>query len=193
MKICVFGAASSAIDNDFKVKVKELGKVMAQRGHSLVFGGGANGLMGAVADGVHAAGGYILGVIPKFFEDENVEEVFPHCNELIEPDTMRQRKQIMEDNADAFIIVPGGIGTFEEFFEILTLKQLCRHEKPIAVYNLQGYYDDIQTVMHQAVKKGFVREDCLALYEVTDDLEELLSYVENPEKVHKTVTPLKDG
>ena len=193
MKICVFGAASSAIDNDFKIKVEELGKVMAQRGHSLVFGGGANGLMGAVADGVHAAGGYILGVIPKFFEDENVEEVFPHCNELIEPDTMRQRKQIMEDNADAFIIVPGGIGTFEEFFEILTLKQLCRHEKPIAVYNLQGYYDDIQTVMHQAVKKGFVREDCLALYEVTDDLEELLSYVENPEKVHKTVKQLKDG
>ena len=115
MKICVFGAASSAIDNDFKIKVEELGKVMAQRGHSLVFGGGANGLMGAVADGVHAAGGYILGVIPKFFEDENVEEVFPYCNELIEPDTMRQRKQIMEDNADAFMIVPGGIGTFEEF------------------------------------------------------------------------------
>ena len=69
MKICVFGAASSAIDNDFKVKVEELGKVMAQRGHSLVFGGGANGLMGAVADGVHGAGGHILGVIPKFFDD----------------------------------------------------------------------------------------------------------------------------
>ena len=106
---------------------------------------------------------------------------------------MRQRKQIMEDNADAFIIVPGGIGTFEEFFEILTLKQLCRHEKPIAVYNLQNYYDDIQTVMRQAVSKGFVREDCLDLYEVTDDLEKLLSYVENPEKVHKTVKQLKDG
>ncbi len=193
MKICVFGAASSAIDNDFKVKVEELGKVIAQRGHSLVFGGGANGLMGAVADGVYAAGGHILGVIPKFFDDENVEEVFPYCTELIEPDTMRQRKQIMEDNADAFIIVPGGIGTFEEFFEILTLKQLCRHEKPIVVYNLQNYYDDIQTVMKQAVKKGFVREDCLALYEVTDDLEKLLSYVENPEKMHKTVQQLKDG
>ena len=193
MKICVFGAASSAIDNDFKIKVEELGKVMAQRGHSLVFGGGANGLMGAVADGVHGAGGHILGVIPKFFDDEDVEEVFPYYDELIEPDTMRQRKQIMEDNADAFIIVPGGIGTFEEFFEILTLKQLCRHAKPIAVYNLQGYYDDIQTVMRQAVSKGFVREDCLDLYEVTDDLEKLLSYVENPEKVHKTVKQLKDG
>ncbi len=193
MKICVFGAASSAIDNDFKIKVEELGKEMVRRGHSLVFGGGANGLMGAVADGVYAMGGYILGVIPKFFDDEDVEEVFPNCSELIEPDTMRQRKQIMEDNADAFIIVPGGIGTFEEFFEILTLKQLCRHEKPIAVYNLQGYYDDIQTVMRQAVNKGFVREDCLGLYKVTDDLETLLSYVEEPAKVHKTVKQLKDG
>lgn len=193
MKICVFGAASSAIDAEFKKKVEELGREMAKRGHSLVFGGGANGLMGAVADGVHAEGGYILGVIPKFFDDEDVEEVFADCNELIEPDTMRQRKQIMEDNADAFIIVPGGIGTFEEFFEILTLKQLCRHEKPIAVYNLQGYYDDIQTVMRQAVNKGFVRENCLALYEVTDDLEQLLSYVETPVEVHKTVKELKDG
>ena len=193
MKICVFGAASSTIDKDFKIKVEELGKEMARRGHSLVFGGGANGLMGAVADGVYAMGGHILGVIPKFFEDEDVEEVFLHCSELIEPDTMRQRKQIMEDNADAFIIVPGGIGTFEEFFEILTLKQLCRHEKPIAVYNLQGYYNELQTVMRQAVNKGFVREDCLSLYEVTDDLEKLLAYVEAPTKVHKTVKELKDG
>ena len=193
MRICVFGAASPDIDVDFKIKVEELGKVMAKRGHSLVFGGGKNGLMGAVADGVHAEGGSILGVIPKFFKDEDVEEVFSYCDELIQPDTMRQRKQIMEDNADAFIIVPGGIGTFEEFFEILTLKQLRRHEKPIAVYNLQHYYDDIQTVMLQAVKKGFVRESCLSLYEVTDNLEDLLIYVENPQKVHKSVKELKDG
>lgn len=193
MKICVFGAASPDIDDDFKIKVEELGKVMAKRGHSLVFGGGKNGLMGAVADGVHAEGGSILGVIPKFFKDEDVEEVFSYCDELIQPDTMRQRKQIMEDNADAFIVVPGGIGTFEEFFEILTLKQLRRHEKPIAVYNLQHYYDEIQTVMLQAVKKGFVRENCLSLYEVTDNLEDLLIYVENPQKVHKSVKELKDG
>ena len=193
MRICVFGAASSAIDNDFKIKVEELGREMAKRGHSLVFGGGANGLMGAVAEGVYAMGGHILGVMPKFFDDEDVEDVFLHCSELIEPDTMRQRKQIMEDNADAFIVVPGGIGTFEEFFEILTLKQLCRHEKPIAIYNLQGYYNEIQTVMRQAAKKGFLREDCLALYEITEDLETLFSYVEMPAKVHKTVKQLKDG
>ena len=193
MKICVFGAASSAIDTDFKIKVEELGKEMAKRGHALVFGGGANGLMGAVADGVYAENGYILGVIPKFFDDENVEEVFPNCSELIEPDTMRQRKQIMEDNADAFIIVPGGIGTFEEFFEILTLKQLCRHEKPIAIYNLQNYYDEMQVMMRAAVKKGFLREECLALYKTTTDLQELFAYIEGPAQVNKTVKQLKDG
>ena len=93
------------------------------------------GLMGAAARGVKSGGGYILGVIPKFFDEERVEAICDFCDELIQPDTMRQRKQLMEDNADAFIIVPGGIGTYEEFFEILTLKQLCRHNKPIALYN----------------------------------------------------------
>ena len=135
MKICVFGAASSLIDPAYIEKVEELGREMVKRGHSLVFGGGARGLMGAVARGVRAEGGYIFGVIPKFFEEEDVEVAFRQCDELIKPDTMRERKQLMEDNADAFIIVPGGIGTFEEFYEILTLKQLCRHNKPIAIYN----------------------------------------------------------
>ena len=129
MKICVFGAASSLIDPAYIEKVEELGREMVKRGHSLVFGGGARGLMGAVARGVRAEGGYIFGVIPKFFEEEDVEVIFRQCDELIKPDTMRERKQLMEDNADAFIIVPGGIGTFEEFYEILTLKQLCRHNK----------------------------------------------------------------
>ena len=92
MRICVYGAASPTIDSEYKIKVETMGREMVKRGHSLVFGGGANGLMGAAADGVHAEGGYILGVIPKFFDDENVEEVCTFCNDLIEPDTMRERK-----------------------------------------------------------------------------------------------------
>ena len=137
MRICVYGAASPIIDPEYIRLVEIMGEKMAKRGHSLVFGGGGNGLMGAAARGVKKGGGHILGVIPKFFDDEKIEAVYSECDELIEPDTMRERKQIMEDNAEAFIIVPGGIGTFEEFFEILTLKQLCRHNKPIAIYNLQ--------------------------------------------------------
>mgnify|MGYP003291125501 CR=1 FL=1 len=136
MRICVFGAASPTIDPEYMEKVEALGKEMATRGHSLVFGGGGHGLMGAAAKGVKSGGGYILGVIPEFFGEEDVEIVYPHCDKLIEPETMRQRKQIMEERAEAFIVTPGGIGTYEEFFEIYTLKQLGRHQKPIILYNV---------------------------------------------------------
>ncbi len=193
MRICVYGAASPTIDQTFIDKVESMGKIMVERGHSLVFGGGGNGLMGAVARGVKTSGGKILGVIPKFFDDENIEAVYSNCDELIEPDTMRQRKQIMEDNSDAFIVVPGGIGTFEEFFEILTLKQLCRHEKPIAIYNIDGYYNEIIAALNQAIKKNFVRDDVLDLYFVSENLEEVLKYIEEPPVITKSVNQLKDG
>lgn len=193
MRICVYGAASPTIDPKYIELVEQMGKEMVKRGHSLVFGGGGNGLMGAAARGVRSQGGYILGVIPKFFDEEKVEAICDFCDELIQPDTMRERKQIMEDNADAFIVVPGGIGTFEEFFEILTLKQLCRHNKPIAIYNLMGYYDEINHAIEQAMNKNFIRENCKDLYFTTDNLEELFSYIENPEKQIRTVKELKDG
>ena len=119
MRICVYGAASPTIDPDYIRLTEIMGEELAKRGHSLVFGGGASGLMGAAARGVKKGGGAILGVIPKFFEAENIEAVYDECDEMLTPDTMRERKQLMEDNADAFIITPGGIGTYEEFFEIL--------------------------------------------------------------------------
>ena len=151
MRICLYGAASPTIDKEYIERVEALGREMALRGHSLVFGGGGNGLMGAAARGVKEKGGHILGVIPRFFDEENVEEIFSECDELIMPETMRERKQLMEDNAEAFIIVPGGIGTFEEFFEILTLKQLCRHKKPIGIYNIRGYYNELVLSMEAAM------------------------------------------
>ena len=192
MRICVYGAASPTIDPEFKTAVKELGHTLAKRGHSLVFGGGGNGLMGAAAKGFFDGGAHIIGVIPKFFEEETVEEICDFCNELIMPDTMRERKQIMEDHADAFVIVPGGIGTFEEFFEILTLKQLCRHTKPIAIYNINGYYNSMISFMEEAISKNFIRENCRELYFVTDSPEALCDYIETPVKKH-TVHELKDG
>ena len=169
MKICVYGAASPRIDAEYIEKVEQLGKEMVKRGHSLVFGGGGNGLMGAVARGVRKEGGHIFGVIPKFFDENNVEELCDFCDTLVKPDTMRERKQIMEDNSDAFIVVPGGIGTFEEFFEILTLKQLCRHNKPIAIYNINGYYNEVEMAIKSAMEKNFIRENCMDLYKITDD------------------------
>ena len=192
MRICVFGAASPTIDPEYIKRVEELGRELARRGHSLVFGAGANGLMGAAARGVHAGAGRVLGVIPKFFDEEDVEAIYDKCDELIFTDTMRQRKETMENNADAFIVVPGGIGTFEEHFEILTSKQLCRHNKPIALYNIMGYYNELEAVMQQAMKKNFIRENCADLYAITEDLTELFDYIEAPVKDH-TVKELKDG
>lgn len=193
MRICVYGAASPTIDDLYKRKVEEMGRIMVKRGHSLVFGGGGNGLMGAVANGVHAENGYIFGVIPKFFEEEKVEAICTFCNELIMPQTMRERKQIMEDNAEAFIIVPGGIGTFEEFFEILTLKQLCRHNKPIAIYNINGYYNELLHMLDKSTEKNFIRGGCKELVFVGEDLNELFAYVETPVTDTRNVQELKDG
>lgn len=193
MRICVFGAASSTIDPAFIQKVEQLGKEMAKRGHSLVFGAGAHGLMGAVARGVRDGGGHILGVVPKFFDNANVEQLCDFCDELIRPDTMRQRKQIMEDNCDAFIVTPGGIGTFEEYFEILTSKQLCQHNKPIALYNINGYYNEMEQMMEAAIQKNFIRGNCRELYKITEDPDELLRYIETPVTANFTVKELKDG
>lgn len=193
MKICVFGAASPKIDKDYIRRVEALGEEMVKRGHSLVFGGGGNGLMGAAARGVQSQGGYIVGVIPSFFENENIEAVFEYCDEVVETATMRERKQIMEDRSDAFIIVPGGIGTFEEFFEIMTLRQLCRHNKPIALYNINGYYNELNAMMQAAVEKGFVRSAVDALYKTTDDIDELFEFLETPQPENLLVKDLKDG
>ncbi|MEE1284411.1 MAG: TIGR00730 family Rossman fold protein [Acutalibacteraceae bacterium] len=193
MRICVYGAASPTIDPEYIRQTEILGEEMAKRGHSLVFGGGANGLMGAAARGVKKGGGSILGVIPKFFENETIEAIYDKCDELLTPDTMRERKQLMEDNSDAFIITPGGIGTYEEFFEILTLKQLCRHNKPIAIFNIMGYYDGLNEVMNQAMQKNFIRENCSTLFRITDNLDELLGYIETPVDDTLTVKQLKDG
>ena len=193
MRICVFGAASPTIDKTYIEKVEALGEELVRRGHSLVFGGGNNGLMGAVARGVKREGGYIFGVIPKFFGTEVIEEVCDFCDKLVKPDTMRERKQIMEDNADAFIIVPGGIGTYEEYFEILTSRQLCRHNKPIAMYNIDGYYDDILRAMENSIKKGFINEVCTELTFVSEDAKSIFEYIESAQGTKHTVKELKNG
>lgn len=193
MRICVYGAASPTIDEKYIKAIEEMGEKLAKRGHSLVFGGGGNGLMGAAARGFKNGDAHIIGVIPKFFDDENVEKICDFCNELIMPDTMRERKQIMEDNAEAFIIVPGGIGTYEEFFQILTLKQLCRHQKPIALYNIFGFYDELNGAMLSAMEKEFIKDNCKELYMISDNLDEIINYIETPVDIDYTLKHFKNG
>ena len=182
MNICVFGASSSTIDKTFIDRVEQLGRDIADRGHGLIYGAGASGLMGAVARGAYEKNGNIVGVVPDFFEEEDMGvdgRIFSKCTELIKTDSMRERKRIMEDRADAFIIVPGGIGTFEEFFEVFTLKQLERHNKAIAILNINGYYDAMLNMLDVAVKHKFLREACRLLYKVFTDENEMLDYIES--------------
>lgn len=178
MVICVYGAASNSIDSSYVNATEELGLRMAKRGHSLVFGAGGSGLMGAIAKGVSDGGGKVKGVIPTFFTDIDVEVVSKQCDEVVYTETMRERKQEMEDSADAFIMVPGGIGTFEEFYEILTSKQLLQHNKPIAVFNINGYFNELQHMMTVAVEKGFIKEGVLTLYTFFNNIDEMLDFIE---------------
>ena len=127
MNICVFGASSDIIEDKYIDITYRLGCEMAKRKIGLVFGGGACGVMGASARGAHDNGGYILGVAPHFMKDFNI--LYDKCTKFKYTETMSERKTYMEDHADAFIIAPGGIGTFEELFEVYTLKQLGRHSK----------------------------------------------------------------
>ena len=191
MRICVYGAASNNIDESYKKAVEKLGRELAKRGHSLVYGAGANGLMGAVARGVCEEKGKIVGVIPSFFNVDGV--LFPHCTEMIKTKTMRERKQIMEDNADAFIMVPGGIGTYDEFFEILTLKQLKQHEKPVAIFNVNNYYDEMDKMMQKAVKEGFVSKPTIYLYEIIDDIDKIFEYIENYQSIDFEVSDIRNA
>lgn len=179
MKICVYGSASDSIADIYKEKVFELGKALALRGHSLVFGGGSNGLMGAAARGVSAVGGEILGIIPKFFEDDNIEKAYSQCTCLINTRTMHDRKELLEVNSDAFIITPGGIGTFDEFFSVLTNKQLNDHNKPIAVFNINNYFNELEAVVKASTEKKFIKENCSKLYKVCSSIDQILDYFDN--------------
>ena len=176
MKICLYGASSDEIDRMYILKTESLGETMGRRGHTLIFGGGAAGLMGAAARGMTRAGGSIIGVAPSFFNVDGV--LYAGCTEFIYTDTMRERKAEMEARADGFIITPGGIGTFEEFFEVLTLKQLGRHNKPIAIFNVDGYYDDILDLMEKAIAGNFMKPACRELVRAFTQADEMLDYIE---------------
>ena len=187
MKICVFGASSRDLEQGYFDEAFALGAELARRGHTIVFGGGASGLMGATARGAKSQGGRLIGIAPKFFDEPGILD--KDCDEMIFTETMSERKKAMEDMSEAFITLPGGIGTFEEFFEVLTLKQLGRHAKAMAVLNTLGYYDALEAMVQRAVDERFLTADGKDLYAMFTDVGELVSYVENyhaePEEIWK--------
>ena len=142
MKICIYGASSNAINKKYIEAVEDLGEKLAKRGHSLVFGGGAGGLMGAAARGFKKGGcKEIISIAPRFFSVDG--KLFEGATKEYFPETMRERKMMLQEMADVIVVVPGGIGTLDEFFEIITLKSLGRVSAPIVVYNLFGFYNPL--------------------------------------------------
>lgn len=179
MKLAVYGASSRELAQVYYDAAYALGEQIARRGHTMVFGGGTSGLMGAAARGVSAEGGEMIGVAPKFFDEPGI--LYEGCTQMLFTETMGERKKMMEDLSDAFIILPGGIGTFEEFFEALTLKQLGRHAKAMAVLNTNGYYDAMEAMLVRAVEEKFFPEDGYALYKIFGNADELVAYIESYE------------
>lgn len=177
MRVCVYGASSSSLEKIYYDEAQRMGELLAENGHGLVFGGGREGLMGAIARGVYDKGGEIIGIVPKFFDEPGI--IYENCTELVFTTTMRERKQLMEDKSDACLVLPGGIGTFEEFFETLTLKQLGQSERAIIILNTNGYYDHMQSLLENTAENGFMSKNCLGLYTVANSPEEALSALEN--------------
>lgn len=170
--LCVYCGSKPGDEPAFTESAVQVGQWIAQHGGQLVYGGGRNGLMGVVADATLAAGGRVVGVIPRAL----VEKEWAHkgCTELHVVENMHERKSMMAERADAFLALPGGIGTFEEFFEVWTWRQLGYHNKPIGLLNLNGYYDPLLTFLNSVVKQRFMDTWQMDLIQSDSDAHQLL-------------------
>ncbi len=172
-RICVFCGASYGSHEVYRETATAFGRALAERELELVYGGSHAGLMGAVADGVLAAGGSTIGVIPTALVER--ERAHKGLTQQIEVGSMHERKAKMADLADGFVALPGGMGTLDELCEILTWAQLGFHRKPIGLLNVAGYYDGLLSFFTHATTEGFIRSSDRALYIVEDDVEQLLA------------------
>ncbi len=155
--ICVFCGSSPGFSKSYSGNARQLGNVIVSEQFSLVYGGGSVGLMGILADTVLAGGGEVTGVIPHFLVEKEVDH--KGITKMITVDSMHERKQKMAELSDAFIAMPGGFGTFEELFEILTWSQLGLLEKPVGLLNVDGFYDELVLMLDKMVKEGFLKNE----------------------------------
>ena len=174
--VCVYCGSSARVDQAYKDAAVELGKAIAAKGWSVVYGGGRVGLMGLVADSALSAGAQVVGIIPQHIQAREIEHT--DLSELHVVDSMHIRKQMMVDRGDAFVILAGGLGTLDEFFEILTWKQLGLHDKPVVMVNINGYWTKmIEAIRHIASEK-FMREEDLGMFQVVDTIAEVPAALE---------------
>lgn len=178
-RIAVYCASNTGNNRAFYDTAYALGNALADRNIELVYGGAKVGLMGAVADGVLNKGGKVIGVLPHFLGEKELQH--ESLTELIMVENMHERKFKMSELADAFITLPGGFGTMEEMFEVLTWGQLSLHKKPIAIYNVDGYYNSLFDFIEKMISSDFLKEEYRDLLLKGDSVEKILNLIENYE------------
>jgi uncharacterized protein (TIGR00730 family) len=172
VRVCVYCGSSAGDDPRFAAVAREFGAALARAGIGVVYGGGRVGLMGAVADAALEAGGEVIGVIPRFLEER---EVAHSGVDLRVVESMHERKQLMSELSDAFVALPGGFGTFEEFFEIVTWVQLRLIDAPCIIANVDGYYDPLVALIDGAVENGFINAANRAIVESYASLDAVIA------------------
>lgn len=183
--ICVFCGSSSRVDDRYKEAASRFGAMLGERDYDLVYGGGRVGLMGLVADAALAAGSRVVGIIPKFLEDYEVGHRGLH--ELIVTDNMHDRKRLMYERADAFVVLPGGLGTLDETFEVVTWTQLGLSAKPVVVANVGGFWDPLVALVDRLVETGFARPENRAILKLAGSLEDVFPLLERTPETHGRV------
>jgi uncharacterized protein (TIGR00730 family) len=171
--LCVYCGSATGVDPVYRAAAERLGRIMAENRIRLVFGGGRVGLMGVLADAVIAAGGRTAGVIPEFLETREVGH--QAVDELHVVDTMHTRKTLMFDLSDAFAVLPGGFGTLDEVFEMITWRQLKLHDKPILLVDLGGYWQPLLRLVDHVIAQGFARPATRELFTVVSDVDEVVA------------------
>jgi uncharacterized protein (TIGR00730 family) len=175
--VCVYCGSSARVDQAYKDAAIELGQVLAANKWDLVYGGGRVGLMGLVADSALSAGSKVVGIIPKHIQSREIEHT--DLTELHVVDSMHIRKQMMVDRGDAFVILAGGLGTLDEFFEILTWKQLGLHDKPVVMVNVNGYWTKMVEAIKFIADQKFMRDEDLRMFQVVDTVADVAEALTN--------------
>lgn len=173
--ICVFCGSSQSVEDRYKSVATELGRAIGKRGVDLVYGGASIGLMGCVARGVHEEKGKVIGILPEFFHTKDIG--YLDADELIVTKDMRERKAKMDERSDAFIVLPGGIGTLEEAIEILSMRQLKLTDKPLVFINTDGFYDKLNETFSAMIEQKFAKENIRNLFAMTSDPTTALEYI----------------
>jgi uncharacterized protein (TIGR00730 family) len=172
-RLCVFCGSTTGKTEKYMKLASQVGEMIALHRHELVYGGGRVGLMGAVANSVMKSGGHVIGVIPKNLMSKEVAH--EDVSQLYVVDSMHERKKMMYDLSDAFLVIPGGMGTLDEMFEILTWAQLSLHHKPVYILNEFGFYDDLLAYLKKSSEEGFIKPEHLKLLTILESTEQIPS------------------